>query len=429
MIQADTCRSTESCNKCLQDVIPAECFTIAAFNAVSDCAVCKCSDNVSDDADLKAFCDRKGAPGAVTPANGGRGKQCTPSEVFDGSAAIMDFSKCMHFWEDDFSLQEWNQTNFGPLDTFEACSHSFQNDPGHGGHTALSCMKILKNAIYPDVKPGEPSEMISTLATLLFLDGESFCDCVKKASDECPLCSKFFNLKTLLYESMDACKSLDEIDCAAWDEFQKPCKTNLVTVFGTIDLGKPEQCSFVAEGCDGAGPFPSFRRLDCETELPGQSWDFYRSFEKSCLSSAPVPMPVPDPTAPTPTAAVPSSPVAEPTGKTPYVPPEERGKTPYKSSDERKRSHWFRNLILISLFGGIGYFLYKRKSEFNFVRYRRIGGMGGGLGFRGRGDGYSVDDGGMYSGLAMESSISFEPPPLPSMPMSMAMPNNGGYGA
>ena len=427
VIQAETCRSVTNCGKCFQEVIPAECFTIAEFNAVTDCAVCKCSD-VSDDEALSKFCANKSAPGApVKPANGGKGKQCTPGEVFDGSTAILQLTKCMHFWRDDFTIQEWDQNNFGLLDSFEECSHSFQNDENHGGRTALSCMQILKKAITPEAQPGSPSEMISTLATLLYEEGGSFCDCARKASDECPLCAHFFNLKTLLYESMDACKSLDEIDCAAWDEFQKPCQTKMMTRFGSIDFSKPEQCSFVVDGCDGAGPFPSFRRLDCETELPGESWDLYKRYERSCVSSAPVPA-APVPTASTPTASVPS-PVADPTGKTPYVPPEERGKPSYKSSDEKKSSHWFRNLFVIGILGGVGYYLFQRRSEFSFVRYRRIGGPGGGMGFRSRGGGYDIDDGDIYSGLAMESStISFEPPPqLPQMPMTM--PNNGGYGA
>jgi len=76
--------------------------------------------------------------------------------------------------------------------------------------------------------------------------------------------------------------------------------------------------------------------------------------------------------------------------------------------------------------GGVGYYVYKRRSEFSFVRYRRIGGLDGGFGgFRG-GASNNMDDDGMYSGLSLESSTNFEPPSLPPTPMSM--PNNGGYG-
>ena len=309
-------------------------------------------------------------------------------------------------------------------------------------------MQILVNAINEDYRPGEPTEAISQLASLLYNEGSTFCDCAKKASDECPLCPSFYNFKTLLYESLDACQSLDMIDCDAWNEFQEPCKVNLMAKFGSVNLGAEEQCEYMISDCGGAGPFPSFRRLDCQSELPAGSWDFYIEFEKFCYQgnagpeppSAPVPLPPPVPLpAPIPAPPVPTkrptyyenvkpSIQPPPSDRKPYVPPEDRGKPTYKSADEKKSSHWFRNLLLICLAGGIGYYIYKRKSEFSMVRYRRIGGMGGGFGFRGGGGGFNVDDGDMmYSGLSLESSTNFEPPSLPPTPMSM--PSNGGYGA
>lgn len=446
VIQAEACRADPACQKCFDEDVPEYCFSISAFNAVTECSICKCFEG---DADLNEFCDKKAAPGLIPikPAYGGQDveRQCTPAEVLEGSTAIIDFSLCMHESKDSFMIADFDENNFGDLDTFEACAHSFQAKDDHGGHTALGCMQILVNAINAEAKPGEPTEAISELASLLYNEGPAFCDCAKKASDECPLCPAFYNFKTLLYESLDACQSLDEIDCAAWDEFQAPCKVNLMSSFGSVNLRDPDQCDYMTSNCGGVGPFPSFRRLDCKEELPEGSWDFYEQFEKFCYQDSetepsapvpapiPVPAPVPAPTrtvttkAPTPYEPVKPSFEPPPSGKKPYVPPEDRGKPTYKSPDEKKSSHWFRNLVLISLAGGIGYFIYKRQSEFSFVRYRRIGGMGGGFGLRGFGGGGVTDDGDMYSGLSLESSTNFEPPSLPPTPMSM--PNNGGYGA
>jgi len=438
MIQADACRADEACGKCLTQDVPQYCFSMPTFNAVTDCSVCKCIEGY----DVDEYCSQKAAPGVpVRPANGGQAiepAQCTPAQKLDGSAALMEFMSCMHGRKEAIMVQDFDENNFGDLDTFEACAHAFADQDNHGGHTALSCVQILVNTINEEVRPGEPTEAISQLASLLYNEGQTFCDCAKKASDECPLCPSFYNFKTLLYESLDACEALDEIDCDAWDEFQSPCKTNLINRFGSVNLSVQEQCDFMVANCGGAGPFPSFRRLDCRDELSADSWDFYNQYARSCAGADPSPVaPAPDstpapvsapvaPPVPAPTPDVtPKSPTNQPppTNKKPYVPPEDRGKPSYKSPDEdsKSKSHWFRNLVLIGLACGIAYYIYKRQSEFNFVRYRRIG---GGFGFRG--GGYNADDD-MYSGLALESSTNFEPPTLPPTPMSM--PNNGGYGA
>merc|ERR1712048_83082 len=91
------------------------------------------------------------------------------------------------------------------------------------------------------------------------------------------------HLKTLLYESVNACQALDEIDCDAWKEFSVPCKKNLIEAFEVVDFGDHEQCTFVSKSCGGAGPFPAFRRLDCGDELEAETWQFYKDYKKSCL--------------------------------------------------------------------------------------------------------------------------------------------------
>ena len=63
-----------------------------------------------------------------------------------------------------------------------------------------------------------------------------------KSSADCPMCPSFMRFKTLLYESLDACKALDEIDCDAWSEFYPKCKTNLETQFQQVDFRNKAQC-------------------------------------------------------------------------------------------------------------------------------------------------------------------------------------------
>jgi hypothetical protein len=328
-------------------------------------------------------------------------------------------------------VTDFDQSNFGDLDVFEMCAHSFNKDVNHGGRTAQGCMQILANTMNTAARDSNSSEdqrttAIAALAKFLYTDAKSFCDCAKDASDNCPLCPSFANFKTLLYESLDACQSLDEIDCDAWDEFQKPCKQNLQSTFGTIDFTKEEQCDFVHDNsCGGAGPFPAFRRLDCGDELESTVWNFYLDFAKGCLGDAP-PTPVsPTPSPVTPRTAVPVAPAPTPVNpspydpspaqpsdnKKPYVPPEERDKKNSKDAkpddtSSKKKSHWFRNLFILCLLCGGGYYYYKRRSEFSFVRYRRARNFGG-------------DEDGVYSGLTMESSTSFEPPSLPPTPAAM----------
>jgi hypothetical protein len=114
-------------------------------------------------------------------------------------------------------------------------------------------MQILSNAIKKPVgdknNPNAPKEAISALASSLYHDAEGFCDCSKRASADCPLCPSFLSFKTLLYESLDACQSLDEIDCDAWNEFSLPCQTNIRDQFTTIDFNKNEQCKYYRWSC------------------------------------------------------------------------------------------------------------------------------------------------------------------------------------
>lgn len=286
----------------------------------------------------------------------------------------------------------------------------------------MGCLQILVNAMNggaDNANTTAPKEAIQALAKSLYQDGEGFCDCAKEASDKCPLCESFVNFKTLLYESMDACQALDEIDCDAWNEFYKPCKTNLEGNFKSVDFSKDEQCKYVRDSCGGAGPFPAFRRLDCDKELSSEAWGFYQQFAGKCTTAPapgpqpgpkPAPAPVPGPSGGKPTGrpyvSPDDKPDVKPSDAKPYVSPED--KKSYTSPDKAKRSwRWFWNLVLLGLVSGAAYYIYQRRSDgFSFIRYRRMRNS-----YR--------DDNDLYLGLSMESSTSFEPPRLPPTPAAM----------
>jgi hypothetical protein len=194
---------------------------------------------------------------------------------------------------------------------------------------------------------------------------------------------------------------------------------------------------YTKQGCGGAGPFPAFRRLDCDNELKREAWAFYGDFAQNCLKgsdgippsidpSSPV---APTPTAPTPTGAVPTPAVApivkppKPTAKVdgptprPYLPSGDSGSpadAQPTSQPKKKKSHFFRNFLLLCIMGGGGYFYYKRRSDtFNFVRYRRA-----------RAFDYDSGAGESHMYSSLNNSTTFEPPSLPPTPASMGPMGN-----
>ena len=443
MIQLGACKADSVCEQCFVEEAPDYCYGVDDFNAVLDCTMCSCTDRADSQ-----VCTKKDGPGAVDPPDesdkdndNSAPKKCSGQETMKGAKAVMNFSECAKMDDIGVMITDFDQSNFGQLDQFEKCAHSFADDENHGGHTALGCMQILYNAmtnpVADDNKKNPPKDAISALAKDLYQNAEAFCNCTKKASDDCPLCPAFMSFKTLLYESLDACSALDEIDCDSWEEFWKPCQSNLQAEFGKLDLKMKDQCDFMKKNCGGAGAFPAFRRLDCDGEIDSDAWDFYRKYEKNCLQgdngTPPDDSPVSKPTeAPVKAPTKPSSPTKAPANSPtllPYIPSDDNAKPkPYIPSDSRgsskkekkSKSHWFRNLVLLGLLGGGGYYLYKRRFDsFNFMQYRRVRNFGN-FGYDMDGD----DSGGMYSNL--NSSTSFEPPSLPPTPQMMGGNSGGG---
>lgn len=450
VIQLGACNADSVCEQCFVEDAPDYCYGVDSFMAVLECTMCSCTDRADKD-----VCAKRDGSGSVFPPSDQRDddnsapKKCSGAETMKGAKAVMTFSECAKLDDIGIMVIEFDESNFGQLDQFETCAHEYAEQNYHGGHTALGCMQILYNAMTNPVAPendkNPPKEAISALAKDLYQNAESFCDCAKKASDDCPLCPSFMSFKSLLYESLDACAALDEIDCDAWIEFWKPCMNNLEGEFGKSDLKMRDQCDYMKKGCGGAGAFPSFRRLDCDGEVPPEAWDFYRKYEKNCLkgddgvppddSPAPRPTTAPGPS-PTKAPVTPSSPTKSPAGAptlVPYIPSDDEvTPKPYIPSDARgdtnksseSKSHWFRNLIIVGLIAGGCYYLYKRRfhdSYFNFMQYRRVRNFGN--------FGYEMDSsdgGGMYSNL--NSSTTFEPPSLPPTPVMMGGQYDNGDG-
>ncbi len=176
---------------------------------------------------------------------------------------------------------------------------------------------------------------------------------------------------------------------------------------------------YVQNSCGGVGAFPAFRRLDCERELPKQSWDFYQDYSKKCLKKSggnkPVPVPSPkhhsDHHAPRPTYHAPVTPYVPKNDVEPNVPDEDVKPEPEPYvPEEKKHTHGFLWFVFTSaIVGGAGYWYRKKRMDsFDFTRYRRV---------RARNYGQDTD---LFEGLSSNNAASsFEPPSLPPPPSAM----------
>lgn len=477
VIQVGNCAQDESCSECMQEASPDYCFANENFNVLIDCSMCSCTE------DRPAYCDAKSSgavaastsgssaathEGNVKPATAsatfgsatGGTTVCGPEQTLKGTNSLMEFAECADLDKMMAMVTDFDNDNFGMLDLFEECAHTYDEQPMHGGKLAMDCMKILDNIVWGDEDrdsnddkifmnakgeklPENIGQAIGTLAHHLYHDPESFCECSSNVNKETPMCSSFINFKTLLYEAVDVCKSLDAIDCAAWEEFYTPCKKNLIQMYDTVDFNNDDQCDYIENQCGGAGPFPAFRKLDCGGEIAKQAWDFYIMYDRGCLGSmVPPPSPGPPTTPSTPSTSshnisptTPSTPSSSTTEKKQYKPYGANGaadgsaqKKPYYSPSygdsepeddstsysEKKTHHFVRGFFIIIVLAGAGFVVYKkRRDNFNYLRFRQLrearnyaGGLDPGAG----------GGGGGYAGVSMSDSCSFEPPTLPPTP-------------
>lgn len=456
VIQVGACSADESCAACMQETSPDYCFANANFNTLVDCSMCSCTEK------RPAYCDAKSAgeenwsgsnaashegtikvkpaPDSTSGSATSKGASCTADQTLKGTQALDKFDKCADMSKVVSMLTKFDNENFGKLDTFEACSKTFATEKMHGGKQAMDCMRMLHDIALDDVGkdnsggalPENVAIAVSEIGYQLYYDGQGFCDCIVEVNNIAPMCNGFTGFKTLLYEAIDACKSLDMIDCAALDEFYSTCKDNLSKEFsnpGFENSDSDEQCKFVSGGCGGSGAFPSLRKMDCGVgkEVSKSVWDFYKVFNRECwdeiVNDTPGGAPpdvAPPPSYPTPIKPKPGAvPNPKPTPYSPWKPSQsEEKKKYYSSSDpeedeadteksykESKPHHYILYPVVILGFLITGYvWQKKRKENFNYMRFRQ---MRAARNFGGDGD---------YHGVSMADSTSFEPATLPPRP-------------
>jgi len=352
--------------------------------------------------------------------------KCTSEQTTMGTTALAKYTTCTNVDQTLAIIKHWDEDRFGRLDEFEACAHSFAKD---GKGKALDCMNILAS-IVRDPEPQNEDELdngaVETIANMLYTDPEGICDCTVEANKICPDCDKFSHFKILMHETLDACNSVDEVDCASWEEFATPCKEKLHAAFGSVDFSQEKQCAYVANDCGGVGAFPTFRRLDCDGEISKESWDFFQYLMKGCQNQryAPTKAPVAriiqkpssSPVAVVPNPYTPPAPIARPTK--PYVPPPD-GKhsngdiSPSSTSSDSSSSSG--RIVWTGLLMGVaigGYIFYKRRARTFTYAYHRpptSTQVTGGGNYMGGSD--------LFAGLSVNSmsvdSTSYEPVIVP----------------
>jgi len=260
---ADCVSDFMSCLPCLSDYTQSYCSTNGKFEALTKCEQCYCVEG------MEASCgDGDG---------GGGSPSCGPEQIGIGGQAVFEWQTCTSLGGTNNMIKDWDENEFGALDAFESCSHSYANDANHGGKKAEDCMQILL-----DAATSKETGIINEIASELYLKPTHMCECSSAAWTAVPQCNTFSRFKVLVHETLDACQSLDEIDCDAWREFSDVCQTKVSQTFGNVDFYKRKQCDFVKEGCGGSGAFPAFRKLDCGGEIPKKNWDFWNDYSVGC---------------------------------------------------------------------------------------------------------------------------------------------------
>jgi len=415
VIQLDTCQNDRACNLCMDEDAPAYCYGNSNFNALITCTLCNCMEEGKEGGNV--YCQDMPRDGSkAEPSSTGQMPQCNAFQVRNGVSAVLEFHECSGISSDAELETNFDNEKFGMLDAFESCATTYRTEDFHGGKKALDCMRILEQAIEePTKNDDEPSEVISDLAVHLYENGVDFCDCSVLTSRACPVCKDFVHFKTLLFESVDACRALDDIDCDAWAEFHADCEGNLDEKYGLNSYFKTaEQCNYVRSGCGNVGPFPSFRNIDCEKEISSEAWSFYRNFEAGCVSNDNGNEPPKKPSDRIPSGPdrkanpVPVQPPKwninlSPSPTKVYIPQFNDDFAELPTEKVKRGMSGFWKFVFFCIICGSGYWWYKnRRSEFDYMRFRRTRNFAPQMG--------------LNEQFTMENSTSFEPPSLPPPP-------------
>jgi outer membrane biosynthesis protein TonB len=133
------------------------------------------------------------------------------------------------------------------------------------------------------------------------------------------------------------------------------------------------------------------------------------------------PKPVPSPPQPypkpTPKKYIPSNPDVDPT---PSVLPGDSSSAnkKYVPPEAEKKSYFFRKFIILGVVGIAGYWIYKRRTEFNYASFR-MSRTRNAYPYPTNGQEYGGDSEGMYDSLTMmdqSGGTSFQAPSLPPPP-------------
>ncbi len=258
IIQSASCKSDKACWPCMTNVPPPYCLANGNYTALVFCSQCNCA-KAADETDRKEFCAAKSKKKDKKKEedNGddhsGKAAECDANQRKEGVEGLTLYSECSNIADTSMlTLFEFDNDNFGLLDEFESCATKYLDNKFE--KSALNCMQLLQNAIdnpagsvTGNTKDGKaiPTEAIKAIANDLLNNGHDFCDCSSKAFKQCPPCREFMKFKTLLYESIDACNALDNIDCGAWQEFSRTCKANLIDKFGLVNFKNKQQCKYL----------------------------------------------------------------------------------------------------------------------------------------------------------------------------------------
>ena len=141
------------------------------YKTLVDCSMCSCSEDRPKFCDAKNSANSDGGSSAATHAgliqptssnmethSASGSSICGPEQTLKGTNALVQFSTCTEVDLLMAMVTDFDNDNFGSLDLFEECAHTYGETPLHGGKSALDCMKILHNLIEEDQTNDDKSQ-------------------------------------------------------------------------------------------------------------------------------------------------------------------------------------------------------------------------------------------------------------------------------
>ena len=245
------CREDEACQQCLEESPEESCYENALFSGLVECSLCRCGDE------------------SLCPT---RHDTCDAQGLATGSKAMLEFATCTGLDARKVAASSMAKA-FSTLDAFQECAALYASQESG---EAYECWRIFEDAM--DNTDGD-------LARLIYQDPERLYHCATKASHHTPLCPVYNHFQTLLFETLGTLEAIEQINCGAWQIYQRSCARNLMHAFQVIDFTEPAQCAYILQhDCGDLGAVPVFRRNDCSRQISNAAWDFYHVFAQHCLT-------------------------------------------------------------------------------------------------------------------------------------------------